>query len=333
MHTLERVGWISGLVLVGTSSITWLFGEIPFPYKASVMISAIVVLVITGIWHKINGKTEIRSEVSQPVSYNPFKDKESKDNYHNHLVRDICQVLEKQMQLENLPPTNSLFRLPDEKKNVILSHFFTAEYDSDKYRALYTTYRSLLEFERSMLVKSRKVYDSLEEIESYLLNLHNDNYSTTEYTLNNFFLSLGISKKTELIDFYKIKDTYQKLMGYRSVDNFKVGEEYIVRINNKDVFKSSSYDISYKCKQMLIKKLKNFENPFREAWISTNLEVYARIEQYDTTIKNYLEFIINGEPITGCCIGCLQYFTGRQKSKFEKLLGEFEDEKEDLTKI
>ena len=103
-----------------------------------------------------------------------------------------------------------------------------------------------------MLVKSKKVYDYLEEVEVYLLKLHYDNHSTTEYTLNNFYRSLGI-KKTDLLDFYKIKDTYQKFMGYMPVVNFKDGEEYIVRINNKDVFKSSSYDISHKCEQTLIK--------------------------------------------------------------------------------
>lgn len=271
--------------------------------------------------------------VTESTDYYPFKNKESKNSYHSHLVRDVCQVLEKQMQLENLPPTNALFELPEEKQNVILSHFFTAEHDSEKYRMLFSTYRSLLEFERSMLVKSRKVYDYLEEMEKYLLGLHYDNHSITKYTQNDFFLSIGISDKNELRDFYKIKTIYQKLLGYRPVVNYKIGEEYIVRINNKDVFKSSSYDISHKCEQTLIKKFDNFEKPFREAWISINLEVYSRIDQYNTTIKNYFEFIINGEPITGSCIGCLQYFTGNQKSKFENLLGEYEDEKKDLAKI
>ena len=330
MHILERVGWVLGSIVAGVGFISWILGELDFNIRLGIGIVGAVVVIVTAFWSKF--RKSITYNI-QEQSFYPFIDKESKINYHYHLLRDICQVLEQQMQVENLPPTNSLFRLPDEKQNVILSHFFTAEHDSDKYRSLYTNYRSLLEFERSTLVKSRKVYNYLEEIERYLLNLHYKNHSKTKYRLDDFFLSLGISNKTDLLDFYKIKEIYQKLMGYRSIDNFKVGEEFIVRINNKDVFKSSLYNISEKCKEMLIKKFEDFQKPFSEAWISTNLEVYARIEKYDTTIKNYLEFIKNGEPITGCCIGCLQYFIGSQKSKFEKLLGEFEAEKEDLTKI
>lgn len=275
-------------------------------------------------------KTTLIETLSSP----PFRDKDSRTKYHVHLIRDICQVVEKQMQLEKLSETNALFRLPAEKQNLIMSHFFTAEYDSDKYDGLYTTYRSLLEFERSVITQSKKVYDYLDEIEKYLLRLHHDNYSTTKYTLNDFFLSLGISNKTELLDFYRIEDTYQKLMGYRQIINSQEGDQFIVRINRKDVFKSSSWDISHKCEQMLIQKFEKFEDPFTEAWYSTKYEVYDRLAKYNTTIRNNFEFIRNVEPIIGCCAGCLQYFMGNQKSKFEKLLAQFEtEEKPKLAKI
>lgn len=275
-------------------------------------------------------KTALTETLSSP----PFRDKDSRTKYHDHLIRDICQVFEKQMQLDKTSETNALFRLPDEKQNVTISHFFTAEHDSDKYDGLYTTYRSLLEFERSIVIKSRKVYDYLKEMESYLVHLHFDNYSTTEYKVDDFFLALGISNKNDLLDFYKIKDTYQKLMGSTPVTNFQVGEEYIVRIRNNDVFKSSSWDINHKCEQMLIKKFDKFENPFSEAWFSTNYEVYGRLANYDTRIRNNFEFIRNAEPIIGSCAGCLQYFMGDQKSKFEKLLVKFEtEEKPKLAKI
>ncbi len=324
---------MSGIAALISTQIPSIFGDNQ-SVKIATFLGSLAVLGITAFFHWKKPIKPLNSEIIINTSQYPFKDESSKIKYHDHLIRDICQPIENQMQLDNTLQTNALFRLPEEKQNVILSHFFTAENDSEKYHALYTTYRSLLEFERSMVIKSRKVYDYLKEMENYLVHLHFDNYSTTEYNVNDFFIALGISNSNDLLDFYKIKDTYQKLMGSIPVTNFQVGEEYIVRIRKNDVFKSSSYDISHKCEQILIKKFNEFENPFSQAWFSTKYEVYGRMADYDTTIRNNFEFIRNVEPIIGSCAGCLQYFMGEQKSKFEKLLAKFEtEEKPKLAKI
>jgi hypothetical protein len=53
MHPLERLGWVSGIILVLIELLTWVVGNLDFQYRMVIGIAAIVVLGFTAVWSRI----------------------------------------------------------------------------------------------------------------------------------------------------------------------------------------------------------------------------------------------------------------------------------------
>ena len=59
MEPLEKIGWISGIILAIIGVYSTLIGGIPIPYNYGVFVVAVAVLVLTAVWSFKTAKPEV----------------------------------------------------------------------------------------------------------------------------------------------------------------------------------------------------------------------------------------------------------------------------------
>ncbi|MGQ0772589.1 MAG: hypothetical protein ACT4NT_07455 [Nitrososphaerota archaeon] len=251
------------------------------------------------------------------------------------MKEDILAVIEQKALEEKSEPTMALLHLPREVREMLLCHFFTAEKTSKQYSRLFSEYDDLMKFERKMRIDNVNIHEYLEKVAFWLWEFEEpyiyDKKTKTEFYRDAFYHALNLDEPMKLLQIEYMEEAVE---GIRRFSSFDIDREeypiYYVTLNRVRILKTDSEETTNKCFEGLTERIRKLEEMISHSSFAMSTEVFARLKWYDRILKSNFEVIKRGEPIIGSCKGCIQYFTGNEKAKFEKYIEKFEGVKDSV---
>lgn len=71
LEPLERVGWVSGIILVLVDLFTWIVGNVEFEYRVAIGLAAVIVLGLTAGWSRISRSRKEKSQIAKVETPTP----------------------------------------------------------------------------------------------------------------------------------------------------------------------------------------------------------------------------------------------------------------------
>lgn len=280
-------------------------------------------------------KRGIEAETSE---YAPFKSKESKDHYDNHLKDDILKLIENKSNENKQNFFSGLLYLPSEQKDYIMEHFFTAGKQSSLYSELYTSFTDVMDLEGKIITQSLQLSDFLEDMERGLRQFESrkewmydskakKDASETWFNDENFRKSLNIE---HYYDVKNIEVMYHAIHNlpkfFFDLDNVLEDGVYYITFNKIRIAGTKSYDVSRKIITHLQTKFEELKEKLDNIIMDIDYRIVGKSEHYNDVLKSNFEAIRRGNPMIGSCKICLDDFSNSEKKKFHKLLEIFNKE-------
>lgn len=321
MNLLEKVGWTAGIVALVSSQIPSIFGDYPI-VKAATFFGSLAVLGITAILH-LKKSTKFQSKTKGEESSFDMQ------SYSNH-IRDLFGFAESVRSSSYPQYMETIYDLENSgQKKMILQHFFTHYRNSDTRQRLYDLYQKAI-------------------------TMHNKLESNRDELLNNFFKYPGFQKfgisEYPSDDWIKVDD-FKRAVGIEASDLYQnhFRFSYSGFYNIFDDFSiewdggKKEWVLGYSTYKLVGSKSKEKLEKFLDYIKKYNVELRNKAEKlndtlyplyvevrpiFDSQFTEIYEPSRNGNPMLGVCDGCIEYFVGTEKNKYEKILANFNSKTE-----
>jgi peroxiredoxin family protein len=321
MQPLERVGWVSGLILAGTGLISWVYGDLSLSYKLPIGITAIVVLAVTGIWHRIKKQSSNENQSENPLS--PILE-EYKQKYNTH-VKELFNIVISNID-ENTKNYYEAVRKTHDEKKLLLEHFSTLSIVHQEYSNLYVWYRAIIAMYNDLDRHSKELQSLAGQFftDIYKIGFY-DPPSENWIQMKDFESAFGVNIPT-LIDILRsTSDNVEIIISDHIQCDFPIvyddsKKEWRIGFENNRFAGSKSEE-----------KIKQLSNYIKEEGKKI-VEQSSDSRSKRRTIKEMMESGFNeqfndlyqtikyGEPKVGACDSCIEWFNGKEQEKLRLIL-------------
>lgn len=294
-------------------------------YFTPIAIITIALLVISQILRILapSKSKKIQSKTNEESMFD-------RQSYSNH-IRDLFGFAESVRSSSYPQYMDAIYELKNSgQKKMILQHFFTHYRNPDTQPRLYDLYRKVIVAHNQLKPKREEIIDFLRKYPDFKKFGLSEPNSDDWQRCYDFHKTIGIYAH----DLYENNLSSNYSSDFLNLyDDFPIEwddnkKEWIIRDSTHEVVSSKSKE---KLEEFLA-YVKKHNAELREKADKINDNFYPRYKEIRIVFgKQFTEIYEpsrNGNPVMGVCDGCIEYFNGMDKSKYRKILANFNSKNE-----
>lgn len=291
------------------------------PLAITATIGAIIMAIGFPIYKKIKQKRNYSH-------FSPEIQLENNRKYSEHMKRLIDSVDSFVLDKNNPDYFNAVRNLKDEKK-MLLQHFATSEFVSQKYTYLYPLYRATVSLQEEIKKKEEKIPYLIGKMEEEVDQIGFRRPSHDNWLQPKDFLdAMGLPSES-LMDIVR-----SKLQRLSSFDIGTINYEFTVLWNDSE----KEWRIGTKNNNFAGSKSKEKITELAECIKKHGEEISRKILEvrryredlinsgeysFNGSFSEMRQLVLHGEPKIGACDACIEWFDGKDKKKYQQILDNF----------
>ena len=287
-------------------------------------VTLVVVEVPIGVFlHHITKDKEqnSKSEPNRVITETLADKQKEREDYSSHLRKDIFEIIDS----KKLPHYEAICN-SDEKKPIILQHFFTYERISNN--AIYTRYQEARTIENKVKNAHSKINKLISEImmeTAEITSISGEHImfefrpflNIFDFPETNKFIMLEKDFDIDVINIDKIK--FSNLLFH--LEN--IDKKFYVKYDNVIIVETESKKTAKKCLELILKKGTSIIQLVQKLKEEKKTNDTLTKKVVNTIFENMKMLNDSGKPDLGVCDSCIEFFPFPTKDVHRKSLFEF----------